>query len=80
MNINSERIMSITEVNQNFSKAAKFVDQKGEVVIFKNNKPKYLLIDLDKSPQITMSEEEKILFVAKRILAQHLDAFKELAK
>ena len=80
MIIDTERILSVTEANQNFSKAAKLADRFGEVVIFKNNRPKYVLYDVDASPQIEMSDDEKIEFVGRRILKQHLAAFKELAK
>ena len=80
MIINSENIISITEANQNFSKAVKIADRNGEAVIFKNNKPKYVLYNIEASPQIEMSDEEKIEFVGRRILKEHLNAFKELAK
>jgi len=48
--------------------------------VFKNNKPKLLVIDLDTEPQIEMTEDEKIDFVAARILREHKAAFEELAK
>ena len=80
MIINSENIISITEANQYFSKAVKIADRNGEAVIFKNNKPKYVLYNIEASPQIEMSDEEKIEFVGRRILKEHLNAFKELAK
>ena len=80
MIIDTEKILSVTEMNQNFSRAAKMADRFGQVVIFKNNKPKYVLYDLESSPQIEMSDEEKIEFVGRRVLKQHLAAFKELAK
>ena len=41
MNINTNQIVSISEANQNFSRVARIVDKNGEVIIFKNNKPKY---------------------------------------
>ncbi len=37
-------------------------------MIFKNNKPKYMLVDLDVSPMIDMTDDEKIDVVAARIL------------
>ena len=80
MIIDTEKIMSITEANQNFSKAARIADRSGEVIIFKNNKPKYVLYDIETCPQIEMTDEEKIEFVGRRILKEHLNAFKELAK
>lgn len=80
MQIDSTTIVSVTEANQNFSKVARIADSKGEAIIFKNNRPKYRLIDLDRSPVIEMSDDEKIDFVAARILAKHKAAFLELAK
>ena len=80
MKINTNDIVTATEANQNFSRVAKMAEKKGRVVIFKNNRPKLLVIDLDKEPQIEMSEDEKIEFVAARILKKHRAAFEELAK
>ena len=80
MLINTNHILSVSEANQNFSRAARMAEASGQVVIFKNNRPKYILYDLDASPQIEMSEEEKIDFVARRILNRHKKAFQELAK
>ncbi len=48
MTIDSKRMVSMTDANQNFSRVAKLADQHGTVVIIKNNKPKYILIDIDK--------------------------------
>ena len=80
MKIDTNTIVSATEANQNFSKVAKLAEKKGRVVVFKNNRPKLLVIDLDTEPQIEMSEDEKLEFVSKRILREHLAAFEELAK
>lgn len=81
MLINTETIFSMTQANQNFSCVARTVDSNGEAVIFKNNKPKYLIVDMDNSDFILdLSEDERIDIVAKRILEKYLPAFKELAK
>ena len=80
MKINTNEIVTATEANQNFSKVAKMAEKKGRVVIFKNNRPKLLVIDLDTEPQIEMTEDEKLEFVAARILKEHRAAFEELAK
>lgn len=74
-------IFSMTQANQNFSQVAKTVEEKGEAIIFKNNKPKYLVIDIEKNGSLLeLSEDEKIDIVAKRILEKYLPAFKELAE
>lgn len=80
MNINTNQIVSISEANQNFSRVARMADKQGEIYIFKNNKPKYKLIDLEKDAEIEMSDDEKIDFVAARILKLYRPAFEELAK
>lgn len=80
MTIDTNTIVTMTEANQNFSKVSRVAEAKGQAVIFKNNRPKFLLIDLDNSPVIDMTDDEKIDFVAARILRKFLPAFEELAK
>ena len=80
MNINTKQIVSISEANQNFSRVARLTDKHGEVVIFKNNKPKYKLVDIENESEIEMSDDEKIDFVAARVLKLYRPAFEELAK
>ncbi len=80
MNINTESIVSITEANQNFSKVAKVAEKNGEAVIFKNNKPKFVLIDMESNSYFELSDDEKIDIAAARILKRFRPAFEELAK
>ena len=80
MTIKTNQILSISEANQNFSKAAKIANQNGSAVIFKNNRPQYVLIDLSQNPYLELTDDEKIEIVAKRILQEHRRAFEELAK
>ena len=80
MNIDTNTIVSVTEANQNFSRVTRIAEKKGQAIIFKNNRPKYMLIDLENSPMIEMTEDEKIDFVAARILKKYKAAFLELAK
>ena len=80
MNIDSDAIISGAEANQSFSHMTRIAEEKGSAVIFKNDRPKYMLIDLENSPIIDMSDDEKIDFVAARILKKYKPAFLELAK
>ena len=80
MMIDSNVIVSVSEANQNFSRVTRIADKGGHAVIFKHNRPKYLLIDVDNSPIIDMTDDEKIDFVAQRILKKFKPAFEELAK
>ena len=80
MTIDTKTIVSVTEANQNFSRVTRIAEKNGQVVIFKNNKPKYMLVDLDVSLMIDMTDDEKIDVVAARILKKYKPAFMELAK
>ncbi|MBQ2662830.1 MAG: type II toxin-antitoxin system Phd/YefM family antitoxin [Clostridia bacterium] len=80
MNINTNTIVSMTEANQNFSKVARIAERSGEAVIFKNNKPKFIVLDIDKAGYIDLSDDEKIDIVAARVLKKFRPAFEELAK
>ena len=80
MQINTNTIVSVTEANQNFSRVTRIAEKNGQAVIFKNNRPKYLLIDVDHSPALELTDDEKIDIVAARILNRFRPAFEELAK
>ena len=81
MKINTNQIISISEANQNFSRVARMAETKGTVVIFKNNKPKYKLTDLEQEQEPEMELTEEIIdSVAARILEKYRKAFEELAK
>ena len=80
MNINTETITTMTEANQNFSKVAKVAESNGQAVIFKNNKPKFLLIDVESNSYFDITDDERIDVAAKRIMNRFKPAFEELAK
>ena len=61
---NDTKKISVTDANEDFSKVSRIAD----------------FVNVDMNPQLEMSEEEKIIYLGKRILAQHIEAFKELAK
>ena len=80
MQIDTNTIVSVTEANQNFSRVRRIAEKNGQAVIFKNNRPKYMLIDLESNPMLELTDDEKIDIVAARILKRFKPAFEELAK
>ena len=80
MKIDTNVIVSVTEANQNFSRVARIAEKSGQAVIFKNNRPKFMLIDVESSPFLDMTDDEKIDVVAARVLKKFRAAFEELAK
>ena len=80
MTIDTKQIVTITQAQHNISRVAQISDKNGHVIILKNNKPKYILYDLDKNPIIDLTDDERIDIAAARIFKKYLPAFKELAK
>jgi len=80
MNINIDNLVSISEANQNFSRVARLVDEKGTAVILKNNAPRYILLDYNLFRHNAVADDSDVDTAATRILAKHIKAFEELAK
>ena len=80
MTIDTNAMFSITEANQNFSKVARRVDEKGSAVILKNNVPRYLVIDFSKAEKEAETSDDDVLSVSKRFLQRNKEAYEVLAK
>ncbi len=70
MLIDSNQITSMTEANQNFSKVAKAAEDNGCVVIFKNNRPKYILMDIESCRLNLARTDERLDKAAKREISK----------
>ncbi len=68
MLINSDKLVSISEVNQNFSKVIKLLEQHKSLVILKNNKPVYILLDYKKFKEEAGNSSLDIDLLAKSII------------
>lgn len=79
MIVDTNTMISITEANQNFSKAAKLADEHGTALILKNNVPRYLLIDLSQAAEKVAADED-VRTVSARLIQQNMEAYRELAK
>ena len=77
MDINN--LVSMTEANQNFSKVARMVDEKGAAVILKNNAPRYVILEYSQI-QDQAAEDIEVEKAAAVFLSKHKKAFEELAK
>ena len=80
MTVNTNTLISITEANQNFSKVARLVDQNGSAVIFKNNVPRYIVLEFSEVENAQTASDEDVADISKRLIAKNLEAYKELAK
>lgn len=69
MMISTDTLISITEANQNFSKVARLVDEKGAAVIMKNNAPKYIVIEFSKIPENDEVADKAAVYLAKKLIS-----------
>lgn len=82
MMISTNKIISVTEANQNFNKVTQTAQKFGDTVIFKRNKPAYILFDIEKMGPEFIKEYEKLKmkFLSESLLDEYDEAYKELAK
>ncbi len=80
MKVSTSTLVSITEANQNFSKVARLVDEKGSAVILKNNVPRYLVIEFSQAERLQEAEDEDVLCISERLLLQNREAYEALAQ
>ena len=80
MNEKPRQVVSASEADLDFFHLAALAEVNGSVVIYKNNKPKFKLIDLEQDNELELTEDEKIDIVAARVLKKYRKAFEELAK
>lgn len=80
MTVNTNALVSITEANQNFSKVARLVDENGAAIILKNNVPRYVIMEFSEVEKIQTAANEDVNAVSERLIAQNIEAYKELAK
>lgn len=78
--VNTDSLISITEANQNFSKVARMVDEKGAAVILKNNVPRYIVVEFSRAEEMQEAADEDVMSISKRLTEQNREAYKVLAQ
>jgi antitoxin Phd len=79
MLVNTRNLVSLTEANQNFSRVARLVDERGAVVILRNNTPRYVVLEY---AQLESSEADDadVAAAGLRLIDKHRAAFEKLAE
>ena len=78
--VNTDSLISITEANQNFSKVARMVDEKGAAVILKNNVPRYIVVEFSRAEEMQEASDEDVMSISKRFIEQNREAYKVLVQ
>ena len=82
MFISTKNIVTITEANQQFNKVTKTASKYGDAIIFKHNKPTYVVFDIAKMGKEFVEEYEKlrIKFISSKVMDEYAEAYEALAK
>ena len=80
MLVDTRNLVPISEANQNFSRVARLVDDRGSVVILRNNKPSYVVTKFATAEEDEFFDEAYVAELGRQLIAQHRVAFEELAK
>ena len=60
MIVNTQRMVSMTEANQNFSKVAKIASMEGSALVMKNNKPEYILLKINNNQKYEVADKKEV--------------------
>jgi len=77
--ITSDQMVSITEANQNFSRVARLVDEKKSVVVMKNNRPAYVILEFDAYEQ-GKAESQRFEHTLDKVITEDAELLKRLAE
>ena len=80
MMVNTNNLVSITEANQNFSKVARLVDERGSAVILKHNVPRYLVIEFNQAEKMQDADDEDVMAISAKLMKKNREAYGVLAK
>jgi antitoxin Phd len=80
MTIDTRILVPMTEANQNFSKVVRLVDESGMAVILRNNKPTYMVLSFSEYDEIQAARQKLFNEASDSVIAENMDALKELAK
>jgi antitoxin Phd len=80
MTIDTNLLVPMTEANQNFSKVVRIVDESGMAVILKNNKPRYMVLGFSEYDDIVAARAKLVDTAVDEVIAENIEALRELAK
>ena len=81
MDMESAKVISLSETDRNFSKIARLVDLYGSAVVALNDKPRYLVLDLKRDADtIEYASDEEVAEISRRLMEQNRAVYQELAK
>jgi len=79
MLVDTHNLVSMTEANQNFSRVARLVDERGSAVILRNNVPRYVVLDFRQLQQEDETSDTDVATLSRRAIAEQRQPYEILA-
>lgn len=80
MIIDTDKTVSMSEANQNFSKVARMAMEYGSVTILKNNKVAFTVTYTPQKDDIHAASDEDVLASSAKLMKRNKHVYEELAK
>ena len=80
MIIDTDKTVSMTEANQNFSKVARMAMEYGDVTILKNNRVFLTVHYAPQNDSVKAASDEDVLASSEKLLKRNKRVYEELAK
>ena len=80
MIIDTDKTVSMTEANQNFSKIARMAMEYGDVTILKNNRVFLTVHYAAQDKSVNADPDEDVLASSEKLMKQNKHVYEELAK
>lgn len=80
MIVNTDTMISISDVNKNFSNVTKTVEKYGYAIVLKNNTPKYIISEFNQVASEEYVSNEDLLKASAKLIARNKKVYEELAK
>jgi antitoxin Phd len=80
MDTQSARVISLSAADGGFSEIARLVDLYGSAVVALNDKPRYLVLDLNRRDGMGDASNQEVAEISRRLMSRNRAVYQELAK
>lgn|GEM_PF-1850663 len=78
MEFNTNCIVNMSEADEDFARIARLADEEKRVLIVKDDRPKYLLLEFGEYEKICREEELELAKKAQEMLTENRNAYNRL--
>jgi antitoxin Phd len=78
----TENMISLKEVDRDFSKITALVNKAGAAIVIENNVPRYIVMEYpkEKNSSVKVADREEVLKIASKAMNKYVATFQALAE